>query len=99
MSKRMLQLCFSANSSFVVTTLLMLDKVKQSNDGFKIYISKQENIMKEELEQVQRYDPTKRDPLFAGAEKTCLWELKALCAHFHPTVRKFANSIITGQPI
>jgi hypothetical protein len=40
MSKRMLQLCFSANSSFVVTTLLMLDKVKQSNDGFKIYISK-----------------------------------------------------------
>jgi hypothetical protein len=40
MSKRMLQLCFGANSNFVVTTLLMLDKVIQSNDGFKIFISK-----------------------------------------------------------
>lgn len=31
LAKRMLQLCFTANSNFVITTLLMLDKVIQAN--------------------------------------------------------------------
>jgi hypothetical protein len=40
------------------------------------------------------YDPTKRDPQFAGADKSCLWELAVLAAHYHPSVRKFAEHIM-----
>lgn len=49
MAKRMLQLCFGANSNFIVTTLLMLDKVIQSNEGFKIFLQKSENSMEDDL--------------------------------------------------
>lgn len=53
------------------------------------------------------YDPSKRDPQFACAEKSSLWELLSLCAHFHPSVSLFANSICkdlatvqyTGDPL
>jgi ribosome biogenesis protein MAK21 len=99
MCKRMLQLCFSANSNFIVTTLLAIDKVVQSNEGLKIFLQQGENVMEDEPEKKEVYDPNKRDPLFAGAERTCVWELKCLCSHFHPTVRKFANALVAGEPI
>ncbi len=40
------------------------------------------------------YDAAKRDPQFAGAEHSCLWELAVLAAHYHPSVRKFAEHIM-----
>lgn len=39
------------------------------------------------------YDPFKRDPQYAGAEHSCLWELVSLCNHFHPSIAKFAKSL------
>jgi ribosome biogenesis protein MAK21 len=39
------------------------------------------------------YNPMKRDPTFAGAEESCLWELVALCSHFHPSVASFATRL------
>ena len=50
MAKRMLQLCFAANSNFIVTTLLMLDRLIQSNEGFKIFLQKGENTLADETE-------------------------------------------------
>lgn len=43
-----------------------------------------------------QYDATKRDPQFAGAEKSCLWELAVLAAHYHPSVRKFAEHVMVN---
>ena len=48
MCKRLLQLCFHANSNFIITTLLMLDKIIQSNEGFKTMMFQSENFMAEE---------------------------------------------------
>ncbi|XP_039254152.2 CCAAT/enhancer-binding protein zeta-like [Styela clava] len=39
------------------------------------------------------YDPTHRNPTFANAEKTSLWELHQIRSHFHPTIVKFASEI------
>lgn len=39
------------------------------------------------------YDPTKRDPSHARAEESCLWELVALCSHYHPSVVSFAKRL------
>lgn len=39
------------------------------------------------------YDPAKRDPLYARAEESCLWEIVALCAHYHPSVVRFAKRL------
>lgn len=47
MCKRMLHLCFSANSNFIVTTLLLIDKVIQSKEGCRIFIQQAENVMED----------------------------------------------------
>lgn len=39
------------------------------------------------------YDPTKRDPTHARAEESCLWEVVALCSHYHPSVVSFATRL------
>ena len=43
---------------------------------------------------VTAYDADKRDPRYAGAGKSCLWELASLAAHYHPSVRKFAEHVM-----
>ncbi|NWW35631.1 CEBPZ protein, partial [Panurus biarmicus] len=40
------------------------------------------------------YDPMHRSPLYCGAERTSLWELKKLSEHFHPSVALFARTIL-----
>nr|POE50127.1 ribosome biogenesis protein noc1 [Quercus suber] len=41
-----------------------------------------------------RYDPRKRDPTHAHAERSCLWELLPFLKHFHPSVSLFADAIL-----
>uniref|UniRef100_A0A8C4R5G3 CCAAT/enhancer-binding protein zeta n=1 Tax=Eptatretus burgeri TaxID=7764 RepID=A0A8C4R5G3_EPTBU len=43
------------------------------------------------------YDPLYRNPLYCSAENTCLWELRKLTMHFHPTVALFADTILRGE--
>ncbi|KAF8530196.1 CBF/Mak21 family-domain-containing protein [Hysterangium stoloniferum] len=40
------------------------------------------------------YDPHKRDPQFAHAETTCLWELLPLLHHYHPSVSLHARQLL-----
>ncbi|KAJ8389388.1 hypothetical protein AAFF_G00120960 [Aldrovandia affinis] len=46
---------------------------------------------------METYDPLHRNPLFCGADRTTLWELKRLSQHFHPSVALFANTILQGE--
>lgn len=41
----------------------------------------------------ERYDMSKRDPQYAGAERSCLWELVTLSSHYHPSVSTFASTM------
>ena len=45
------------------------------------------------------YDASKRQPDFAGAEASPLWELQALAQHFHPTVRLFAQRLMSREKV
>lgn len=45
------------------------------------------------------YDPFKRDPKFAKAENSALFELKVLSRHPHPTISKWAQSLINSVPV
>lgn len=72
-------------------------------------MKQKENILeeKEEIEtetngkdeKILPYDMNKREPLYAGAEKTNLWELTVFKNHYHPTVRKFAEHILKNEEI
>lgn len=41
-----------------------------------------------------RYDPRKRDPEHAHAERSCLWDLLPFLQHFHPSVSLFADALL-----
>ena len=97
--KRMLQLCFTAQANFVVTTLIMLGKVVEEKQALKILLQQKEHLMTDEGEEERKYDMTKREPIYAGAENTLLWELTIFANHCHPTVRKYANHLIKGEDI
>lgn len=45
------------------------------------------------------YDPNKRDPQHAGAERSALWEAVTLTCHFHPSLSLFANTICTDMKV
>lgn len=42
------------------------------------------------------YDPYKRDPLYANSDNEYIWELIPFAAHSHPSVRMFADHIMTN---
>ena len=46
-----------------------------------------------------KYDPRKRDPLFANADSSYLWELIPFVNHFHPTVSLYARSLLSNAKI
>ncbi len=45
----------------------------------------------------ERYNIAAREPLHARAERSALWELVALAAHNHPSVRKFSIALCADQ--
>lgn len=45
------------------------------------------------------YDPRKRDPQYAHASMSPLWELFPLLEHYHPTVALHASQLIKGEPL
>ncbi|GLI62277.1 hypothetical protein VaNZ11_004885, partial [Volvox africanus] len=45
------------------------------------------------------YQPDKREPLYANADRSCWWELTALAAHAHPSVAAMARSLLAGAPV
>ena len=45
------------------------------------------------------YDPRKREPEFAHASSSPLWELLPLLSHYHPTVSLHARQLLSSQPL
>jgi len=45
------------------------------------------------------YSSNHRNPLYANADKACLWETSPLISYFHPSVMHFANSLVITKPI
>ncbi|THH16047.1 hypothetical protein EW146_g4548 [Bondarzewia mesenterica] len=47
----------------------------------------------------QKYDPRKRDPQYAHASSSPLWELTPLLHHAHPTLSLLARQLLAHQPL
>ncbi|GJJ14710.1 hypothetical protein Clacol_008977 [Clathrus columnatus] len=45
------------------------------------------------------YDPKKRDPQYANAQYSSLWELIPLQSHYHPSVALHARQLLTHSPV
>lgn len=69
--------------------------LKQANAGGESneVNSEGEMVIGSNTNRAQKYSAAKRDPQYAGAERSSLWELVTLCAHFHPSVSKFGRTL------
>ncbi|WWC92883.1 uncharacterized protein L201_007845 [Kwoniella dendrophila CBS 6074] len=47
----------------------------------------------------KEYDGKKREPLYANADSSCLWDLVPFLNHFHPSVSLQANQLLLSQPL
>lgn len=43
------------------------------------------------------YDPRKRDPEYSNADRSALWEILPMVAHYHPSVALFAESLLEAR--
>jgi ribosome biogenesis protein MAK21 len=50
-------------------------------------------------EHEDEYDPRKREPEFARADLTPIWELTTLANHYHPSVALHAQQLLDGRPV
>ncbi|GAU97599.1 hypothetical protein RvY_08872-2 [Ramazzottius varieornatus] len=48
---------------------------------------------------ITEYSAVARNPLYCGAEFVQIWELHALCRHYHPSVARFADCVLQSKPI
>ncbi|OCF43874.1 ribosome biogenesis protein MAK21 [Kwoniella heveanensis CBS 569] len=47
----------------------------------------------------KEYVGKKREPLYANADSSCLWDLIPFLNHFHPSVSLQANQLLLSQPL
>lgn len=61
------------------------------------YQSDDETEDKDKPKKQQEYDSRKRDPKFANADKSSLWELIHFNNHFHPTIQMYSQAFIDNK--
>lgn len=99
LSKRSLQVACNTSEVGAVASLIHVATLAPHSSQLVQYENKNENskeVVSPEAQDSEndRYDPKKRDPRFAKAEKSQAWEALLLQRHFHPTVALYANNLL-----
>ncbi|GAA5939753.1 hypothetical protein JCM1841_003797 [Sporobolomyces salmonicolor] len=104
--KRLIQLLLGMDVTFVLGALFVVGELMATVPGLRGLVSEPEQGKIEAPEkdretglETARYDGKKREPRFANAQNSCLWELTPLLSHWHPTVVQYASHILHGEPI
>ena len=102
--KRLLQVSLGAPANFTCGCLIVVSQICKDSPGLWNTISDPEESLDdafpaEEQDKDQLYDPSRRDPKYANAEKSCFWELVPLSRHAHPSVAAMAKTLLAGVPI
>ena len=61
------------------------------------YQSEEEGTEDKETSKKEVYDSRKRDPRFAHADKSSLWEITHFTNHFHPSVQTYATAFVDNK--
>ncbi|KAF8308582.1 CBF-domain-containing protein [Clavulina sp. PMI_390] len=104
--KRILQGLNMHQPPFICGTLYMIGQLMETTPSLKelMHVPRRVNQSGkpkagEDIELSEAYDARKRDPQYAHAESTCLWELVPLLHHFHPSVSLHASQILTSAQV
>lgn len=104
-TKRLLQICTASTPEFICASLFLISEVAKSKSSIDKAIKSCDTVTKDvtgaddEKEQASAYDPNEADPEKAKANMSALWELRVISNHFHPSVARFAEQVLTGETI
>ncbi|KAJ3567250.1 hypothetical protein NP233_g6482 [Leucocoprinus birnbaumii] len=96
--RRFVQVLVSGGSGateFIVGGLYLLGELFSTVPGLRSMIFSSTNS----TTSTETYDPRKRDPLYAHASSSPLWELTPLLTHYHPTISLLTRQLLTAQPL
>ncbi|KAH8830015.1 ribosome biogenesis protein [Flagelloscypha sp. PMI_526] len=85
----------SANPEFVEGGLVLIDQLFSTFPTLRTFLFSSRS--KEPSSST--YDPSKREPEFANASSSPLWELTPLLHHYHPTISLHASQLLSGSPL
>lgn len=114
MVKRLCQILNLHEPPFVVGALVLLGELFKARPGLRVMITDPEEEGMEHFRDVDEdessnaapaavststYDGRKRDPRFAHAGETALWDLLPMVHHYHPTVSLNARQLLDGEKV
>lgn len=111
--KRLCQVLNVQEPPFIVGTLVLLGELFAAKRGLRAMLTEPEDESVEHFADVDdeaprppvvpdvptTYDSRKRDPRFAHAGDTALWDLLPLLHHYHPTVSLNATQLLRGERV
>ncbi|WFD36816.1 RNA-binding ribosome biosynthesis protein mak21 [Malassezia cuniculi] len=109
--KRLCQVLTVQEPAFVCGSLYLLHELVKGSPGLRTMITEPEEEDEQfydipEDGQVEKraprasaYDARKRDPRFAHAGDTALWDILPLVQHFHPSVALNAQQLLAGEVV
>ncbi|KAJ7168329.1 CBF/Mak21 family-domain-containing protein [Mycena crocata] len=96
--RRFVQVLVSGGSGateFIAGGLFLLGELFSSIPGLRSMLNKAPS----EAAEGEGYDPRKRDPQYAHASTSPLWELTPLLHHYHPAISLHARQLLSSQPL
>ncbi|KAG8696348.1 hypothetical protein FRC09_008568 [Ceratobasidium sp. 395] len=106
--KRTLQSLTVHQPPFICGALYLLGELFNTTPGLRdllndTEVKRNQTTIAEDVDDPPRgdgsYDPKKRDPQWANAHRTCLWELLPFLNHYHPSVSLHAKQLLTGAQL
>ncbi|GAA5999928.1 RNA-binding ribosome biosynthesis protein MAK21 [Rhodotorula paludigena] len=110
--KRLIQILGTMETTFVLGALYIVGELLATVTGLRTLLTVPEKTKLATVAEASkaagadaderatdRYDGRKREPRFAHAENSCLWELTPLLTHYHPTVASYASSLLAGDSL
>ncbi|KAJ7261265.1 CBF/Mak21 family-domain-containing protein [Mycena haematopus] len=96
--RRFVQVLVSGGSGateFIAGGLYLLGELFSSTPGLRSMLNESDA----ERADSEDYDPRKRDPQYAHASSSPLWELMPLLHHYHPAISLHARQLLSSQPL
>ncbi|KAJ2729524.1 RNA-binding ribosome biosynthesis protein mak21 [Coemansia sp. BCRC 34962] len=100
--KRIMQVCLYNQAEFVSGALFLVSQILSLNPQIYTMLTQPEDNDDDDAKAEAahtKYDAQKRDPRYAQADSSCMWEATLLMHHFHPSVTHSISQIFDGEQV
>ncbi|PIA17897.1 CBF-domain-containing protein [Coemansia reversa NRRL 1564] len=94
--RRIMQVCMHCQSEFASGALFLVSQILSLNPQMYAMLTQPED---HDDTSAAAYDPLKRDPRYAHAVTSSMWEATMLAQHFHPSITHSIQQIFEGTQV